>query len=312
MSWHILTIDSPQATLTCRHRQLVYRPEKGEEQSLPLEDIAAIIITGFSVHLHHSLLIQAARMGVSLIICEKFLPVSLLLPADRATDTLLVRATEKLNKRTQQRLWQRTINAKTRNQFLLASHLAPQHPKLQKLQKAAQPQNNPQAQETRAARYFWQIFGGALGQGDFKRQRHGKSMNPLLNYGYTILLSITLQKLFALGLDPSFGISHSTREHATPLAYDLMEPFRPCVDWKIATWIKESTHNYEAENPITPPFRQYLGSTSQAPTSHQKTTLYFQNCIEKSLRSFRQAVLSSNASLYQAWTPSNSKWAGCW
>ena len=71
MSWHILTIDSPQATLTCRHKQLVYRPEKGEEQSLPLEDIAAIIITGFSVHLHHSLLIQAARMGVSLIICEK-------------------------------------------------------------------------------------------------------------------------------------------------------------------------------------------------------------------------------------------------
>jgi CRISPR/Cas system-associated endonuclease Cas1 len=26
------------------------------------------------------------------------------------------------------------------------------------------------------------------------------------------------------------------RENSTPLAYDLMEPFRPCVDWRVAQW----------------------------------------------------------------------------
>lgn len=55
-------------------------------------------------------------------------------------------------------------------------------------------------------------------------------MNALLNYGYAVLLSTVLQKLFGVGLDPTFGIFHATREQATPLAYDLMEPFRPCVE----------------------------------------------------------------------------------
>ena len=48
-------------------------------------------------------------------------------------------------------------------------------------------------------------------------------MNDLRNYRYTVLLSTVLQKLFGVGLDPTFGISHVARERSTPLAYDLME-----------------------------------------------------------------------------------------
>ena len=40
---------------------------------------------------------------------------------------------------------------------------------------------------------------------------------------------IQQEGVLRVGLDPTFGIFHVTREQATPLAYDLMEPFRPCV-----------------------------------------------------------------------------------
>jgi CRISPR-associated protein Cas1 len=83
------------------------------------------------------------------------------------------------------------------------------------------------------------MYGEALGIADFTREREAGGVNALLNYGYAVLLSTMLQKLFGVGLDPTFGINHVVRERSTPLAYDLMEPFRPCVDWRVAQWVRE-------------------------------------------------------------------------
>src|SRR5690606_4527100 len=84
--------------------------------------------------------------------------------------------------------------------------------------------------ESASARYYWSIYAERLANLSFKRNPEGGGLNDLLNYGYAVLLSTVLQKLFAMGLDPTLGISHLPRERSTPLAYDLMEPFRPCAD----------------------------------------------------------------------------------
>src|SRR5471032_219601 len=91
MSYHIVNIDSPQCSVSCRDGRLVCKSDDGEK-SLPLEDVASIIITSFSANIHSHLFLEAAKHGVSLIICEAFKPVSLVLPANRSTDTLLTRA----------------------------------------------------------------------------------------------------------------------------------------------------------------------------------------------------------------------------
>src|SRR5580704_1033440 len=92
MSYHIVNIDSPQCSLSCRDGQLTCKTADGVERKLPLEDVASIIITSFSASIHSELFLQAAKHGVALIICESFKPVSLVLPANRSTDTLLSRA----------------------------------------------------------------------------------------------------------------------------------------------------------------------------------------------------------------------------
>ena len=121
MSFHIVSTDSPQCSISCRDGQLVCKTAEGERK-LPIEDVASIIITSFSAQIHSQLFLEAAKHGVALIICEAFKPVSLVLPANRSTDTLLTRSLLKIKEKTVARFWQATIDAKCRNQFLLAAH----------------------------------------------------------------------------------------------------------------------------------------------------------------------------------------------
>jgi CRISP-associated protein Cas1 len=159
MSYHIVSIDSPQCSLSCRDGQLTCKTSEGERK-LPLEDVASIIITSFSALIHSELFLQAAKQGVALIICEAFKPVSLVLPANRSTDTILSRALLNLTEATRRQLWQRTVDAKCQNQHSLASHIAPANPKLEAMAKTAGSRNLHK--EAMCAKAFWQVLGNLL------------------------------------------------------------------------------------------------------------------------------------------------------
>ncbi|WCJ57867.1 type II CRISPR-associated endonuclease Cas1 [Fontisphaera persica] len=300
MSYHIVNIDSPQCSISCRDGQLVCKTADSERK-LPLEDVAAIIITSFSASIHSHLFLQAAKHGVALILCEAFKPASLVLPARRATDTLLCRAQIALSEHQRAALWQKTIEAKCQNQLALAESLAPRHERLPDLRTAAR--SRKPHKESFCARYYWQILGSALNTPDFNRGRHAGSWNNLLNYGYAVLLSATLQKLFALGLDPTFGISHATRERSTPLAYDLMEPFRPCVDWRVIQWMLNHPHATAWE--VTKEFRQWVTGFAIERVEYLGFNLDIHGCLEGVIRGFRRAVVEKQTRYYRPWLTKN-------
>ena len=64
-----------------------------------------------------------------------------------------------------------------------------------------------------------------------RRDRGQSGINAMLNYGYTILRSAVIRSIVAAGLHPSLGIHHCNQYNAMRLADDLMEPFRPLVDF---------------------------------------------------------------------------------
>ena len=312
MSFHIVSIDSPQCSLSCRDGQLTCKTADGERK-LPLEDVASIIITSFSASIHSNLFLEAAKHGVALIICEDFKPVSLVLPANRSTDTLLTRALLKLEEKSIARLWQQTVDAKCRNQYALAEHLAPDDPALPAFHSAAW--GRKPHKEAGCAKMFWQIFGRSQGEPEFTRDRASGGLNNLLNYGYAVLLSTVLQKLFGVGLDPTWGISHAPRERSTPLAYDIMEPFRPCVDWRVVQWVRQQGGNGASSSPekpleVTPEFRKWVTGFPLERVEYLDLTLDVRGCIEGVVRGFRRAVLGGDTKFYRPWTPRNSKWAG--
>ena len=317
MSFHIVSIDSPQCSLSCKDGQLTCKTPEGEKK-LPIEDVASIIITSFSADIHSHLFLEAAKHGVALIICEEFKPVSLVLPANRSTDTLLTRAILKLNQKTIGKLWQQTVDAKCQNQFSLASYLSPDDPTLSSLRAVAY--GKKPHKEAICAKLFWQVFGRYHDDDSFSRDRTAEGLNSLLNYGYAVLLSTVLQKIFGVGLDPTFGISHVTRERSTPLAYDLMEPFRACVEWRVIQWVRQQAGVYENKDEflfdakrswqVTPEFRKWVTGFPLDRVEYLDLTLDVRGCIEGVVRGFRRAVLQNNPRFYRPWTAKNSKWAG--
>lgn len=307
MSYHILSIDSPQCSLSCKDGQVTCRVD-GEEKArtVPLEDVASIIITSLSATVHSHLLLEAARHGVALIICEAFKPVSLVLPANRATDTLLTRAQIDLTPAERNGFWRKTIDAKCANQVSLAEQLCPGHEGLPGLRSIANGKHPHK--EAMCARGYWELFGRVLRLPDFSRDRDEDGVNALLNYGYAVLLSTMLQKLFGLGLDPTFGIGHVVRERSTPLAYDLMEPFRPCVDWRVVRWIQQ--HPDPADWQVTREFRAWVTAFPLEKVEYLDLSLEIRGVIEGMVRGFRKALTEKKPGLYRPWTQKSSKWAG--
>lgn len=308
MSYHIVNIDSPQCRIWCSKGQLVCEDSEGQKRQLPLEDVAAIVITSFSAQLHSHLLLESARNNVSLIICERFQPISLLLPANRSSDTLLTKATLALPKKTRDRLWKNTVQAKCENQLEIARFWNPDDPTVLELERAVKRPTAPHAKESTCARYYWRAFASATYTSEFRRSREGGELNDLLNYGYAILLSLILQKLFACGLDPTFGIAHEIRERSTPLAYDLMEPFRPAVDARVRRWATEECS--PGDYSVNGKFRRYVSEFTLEKVGYFEFEMPLRNCLEEVVRSFRQAILSQRVRDYRPWTLKNSKWAG--
>lgn len=305
MSYHIVNIDANECSLTYRDGQLLFKSGSVERQ-LPLEDVAAIVLTSFSATIHSSLIAAAAKHGVAFVVCEAFKPVGLLLPANRATDTLLTRAQVGLSAKLKKDLWQRTLDAKCQNQYGIAAALAPGNPLLESFRAMAWGRNPHK--ESACARALWRILGIAIGQPGFTRDRSAPGFNQLLNYGYGVLLSLVLQKMFALGLDPVLGVSHSCRERSAPLAYDLMEPFRPCVDWRIWKWAQ--AHPSPESWEVSKEFRAWATQLAILRVDHDRASLSLQGVVETVLRSFRRALLEKDVGRYKPWTLKNSKWAG--
>jgi CRISPR-associated protein Cas1 len=305
MSYHIVSIDQPQVDLTCRNGQLVCTTEAGKKQ-VPLEDVAAIVITSFSARIHSYLLLEAARHGVSLIICERFQPVSLLFPACRSADTILTRKHLTLPETTRRRLWDKTIDAKCANQLVVAERIAPECEATRNLVDASRARTA--RKEGGCAKLFWDAFSTGLRIEGFTRGRKMGGLNDLLNYGYAVLLSTVLQKLYGFGLDPTVGISHAIRERSAPLAYDLMEPFRPSVDWRVYQWVKDKPHAEAFA--VTAEFRRWVTGFALERVDYFGLELDLPGCIEGVVRGFRQTVLTGSTRSYRPWMWKNSKWAG--
>jgi len=296
MSYHIVNIDAPKADLTCKDGQLVCETDLGRKQ-VPLEDVAAIVVTSFSARIHSYLFLEAARHGVSLIICERFQPVSLLLPACRAADTLLTRKHLTIPEATRRRLWEKTIDAKCANQLTIAQRIAPNSEATRDLSVAVRARTA--RKEGGCAKLFWDAFSSGLRVEGFTRGRKMGGLNDLLNFGYAVLLSTVLQKLYGFGLDPTVGISHAIRERSAPLAYDLMEPFRPCVDWRVYQWVKDRPHAEVFV--VTAEFRRWVSGFALERLDYLGLELDVSGCIEGVVRGFRQAVLTGSSRSYRPW-----------
>ena len=210
----------------------VINPDDNSELgSVPLEDIGVVLLDHPQITLTHALMAALLERNVALISCdEKHLPVGLMLPLDGNTiQTERFRSQIDASEPLKKNLWAQTVKAKIENQAEVLRRAGIDNKRLLALVPLIQ-SGDPDNVEGRAASVYWKLLFEDL---PFVRDRFGLMPNAHLNYGYAILRAIVARALVGSGLLPTLGIHHSNKYNAYCLADDVMEPYRPFVDWMV-------------------------------------------------------------------------------
>lgn len=218
-------------------------------KSIPIEDIGIVVLDHQQITITQAVIAALLENNVAVISCdEKRHPSGLLLPLSGHTEYTerlrwQLEATQPLRKN----LWQQTVQAKITNQAVVLRRIGIDTDNMMYWLKSVR-SGDPDNFEARAAAYYWKsIFPAEL---EFTRDRFGLPPNNLLNYGYAILRAIVARGLVSSGLLPVLGIHHRSKYNAYCLADDIMEPFRPFVDWKVRELMMSGIDYFELTKEI--------------------------------------------------------------
>jgi len=218
---------------------------------VPVEDLGLLMLDHFQITISHQLIQRMMGNNVVVVSCDAHhLPHGIMLPlyghtehSDRIKDQL--DASEPLKKQ----LWKQTIECKIENQKEVLLKLGNYYEPMLEYQRNVK-SGDITNMEGIAAQHYWKYLISL----DFLRQRFGDSPNHFFNFGYAVLRSIVARALVETGLLPVLGIFHKNKYNPYCLADDIMEPYRPFVDFLVMQWLMQ---NPDSED-LTKEFKAHL------------------------------------------------------
>lgn len=223
-------IATPGSRLSVSHRQLVIdRPER-PRATLPIEDIGVLVVDDRRAVYTQSVFIELLSAGATVLITgPDHLPAGMMLPLDgHHVQTERHRAQIDASEPTRKQIWRALIVAKLRQQGVILEHFTKDHAGLPDMARRVR-SGDPDNLEARGAQRYWPALFGK----DFRRDRAAEGVNAALNYGYAVMRASVARAVVAAGLIPSLGVFHKNRSNPFCLADDLLEPYRPFVDWRV-------------------------------------------------------------------------------
>ena len=205
---------------------------------VPLDDIGVLMVSAFGATFSKDVLVALAEKGAITILCGgNGHPAAFVTPVVGNYETAQrimyqIKASVPLKKR----LWQSIVKTKLSHQAevlrwkgenLAADKIITYKSRVQS--------GDADNREAIAARIYW----GALMGKNFRRDPDGDWPNTIFNYGYAVLRASTARAICSAGLLPSLGIKHKNATNSFPLADDLMEPYRPLVDYYVLNIIEK-------------------------------------------------------------------------
>jgi CRISPR-associated protein Cas1 len=221
---------TPGTRLSVAHRQLVVERPEQPKTTLPIEDLGVVVVDDARATFTQAVFIELLQAGATLLVAGRdHLPVGMMLPLDaHHVQTERHRAQVAASEPVRKRAWQALIQAKIGQQAAVLLHFTGDHGGLAPMARRVR-SGDPDNLEAQAAQRYWpRLFGP-----DFRRDRDADGVNALLNYGYAVVRAATARAVVAAGLIPSLGVFHRHRSNPFCLADDLLEPYRPYVDWRV-------------------------------------------------------------------------------
>lgn len=218
-------------SLSLKYNQIEIRCKEVEKViTRPIEDVGVVIVENQMVHFTVPLLNALADNNVAVIFCNaQCMPNTMLMPLEsNSIQQEVYRFQIEASLPTKKKIWKDIVEYKIRNQAALLDIIGCDG-KVLKPYYMNVLSGDSDNREGLAAKIYWQQMYGQ----HFCRNRNGESPNSLLNYGYAILRAAVARALLGSGLFPAFGLFHRNRYNAFPLADDVMEPYRPFVDYAV-------------------------------------------------------------------------------
>lgn len=270
---------------------LLYAKESGDVNGkVPLDDIESLVINSNATSLTSNVQTSLAERGVPIVFCDsKHLPIAISLPISGNYEySRRLREQAQLTRDKADIIWGQIIRSKIFRQSEVLQKIGRTNIHLQRIANKIL-DGDPSNCEAEAAKVYWRgLFGESF------RRHSGDPINTRLNYGYAILRATVARYICAHGLSPSLGIHHRNAANPMCLVDDLMEPFRPLIDWKVAK----------------------IGCTAEAITKEQKMSLVglmtqkvrsdrkyisFESLIKTGVFSFYEVCSNPNARLKIEW-----------
>ncbi|GGD44064.1 CRISPR-associated endonuclease Cas1 [Malaciobacter pacificus] len=206
------------------------------ETTVCFDDIDTIVIENQQTTITSALLSQLTKSNINVIFCDKkFMPSSILLGINKNSRTTKIQKSQIIvSKPKLNQIWKDIVTSKVKNQSKILKKLNKNYEYIDLLISRIKSNDKENIEAIVAAYYFKELFGK-----DFSRNNPENINNAVLNFGYAIFRSSICRYLIAYGLNPAFGIHHSSELNSFNLADDLIEPFRPIVDNYVARFIKE-------------------------------------------------------------------------
>lgn len=232
---------SSRAKLSLKNANLLVEVAEKQPVSVPLSDIATIILESSAITLTSALLSALAEHKIVLLCCDgSHLPNGIFMPyLTHFQSNAVIKSQISQTKQHKAILWQNIIKAKIKNQANFASKFDKNiGEELLNLSKRVVLADAKNCEATAAAKYFKALFGA-----EFSRDEP-IWINSALNYVYAIIRSCVVRNIVASGLLPVFGVGHDNIFNNFNLADDLMEPYRIYGDKMVASLLDDSKDTF--------------------------------------------------------------------
>ena len=231
-----IEFSTPGTRLSVAHRQLVVERPGHAKATLPIEDLGVVIVDDVRATYTQAVFLELLAAGATVMVTGRdHLPAGLMLPLD-SHHVVTERHWAQVNatQPTRKRAWQSLVSTKIAQQGIVLAHFVGADGGLAAMARRVR-SGDPDNLEAQAAQRYWPML---FGKG-FRRDRDADGVNGLLNYGYAVVRAEIARAVVATGLIPSLGVFHKNRANPFCLADDLLEPYRPFVDWRVRLLLDE-------------------------------------------------------------------------
>lgn len=229
MGWRSVVI-SQHAKLSYTSHLMVVQTRDGINQ-VPIEDIQLLLVSTTQAVITTALLSELAEHNVKVIFVGKrrqpCCEVVNYYPNNRSMDLV----TKQFNWSEDRKaiLWTKVVYEKIANQIKVLNIYGRQISELNDELDQLEINDISNREAVVARKYFPLLFDNKK----FSRRKM-TAVNAALDYGYSILLSMVNREIVEKGYLTYLGIHHRSNANAFNLGSDLMEPFRPVIDYWVA------------------------------------------------------------------------------